>query len=31
MLEVLKIKEKYCLRDCVVEKGEGPVSWGSTG
>jgi hypothetical protein len=22
-----KIKEKYSLRDCVVEKGGGPFSW----
>jgi hypothetical protein len=31
VLEALKIKEKDCLRDCVAEKGGGPVSWGGTG
>jgi hypothetical protein len=31
MLEALKIKEKDYLRDYMVEKGGGWVSWGSTG
>jgi hypothetical protein len=31
VLEDLKIKEQDCLRDCVVEKGGGLVSWGGTG
>jgi hypothetical protein len=31
VLEALKIKEKDYLRDCMVEKGGGPISWGSTG
>jgi hypothetical protein len=31
MLEALENKEKDCLRDCMVEKGGGPFSWGGTG
>jgi hypothetical protein len=31
VLEALKIKEKDCLRDFLVEKGGGSVSWGGIG